>query len=104
MKTLLLSLTAMSISACTWVELHPQAQNIVIDTPSNVQHCTKIGSVTANTRHQIIPGSERAAKKVAQELSILARNEAAKMNANTIVAKYLPTDGRQSFNTYHCSR
>jgi hypothetical protein len=103
MKLIAISVLAITLSACTWVELTSQGRGVAIRQQTNsVDGCQRIGTVNARTRASIIAGTSRDHKTIAEELSRLARNEAAKMNANTIVAKNDVDNGQQSFITYNC--
>ncbi|MFT5116704.1 MAG: hypothetical protein ACI9NY_000226 [Kiritimatiellia bacterium] len=103
MKTMLISLLVITASsACTWVELNDLGRNVAIVTSNEVRHCKSIADVSAKTRNQLIGDSTRNTDKVATELSILARNAAAKINANTIVAVSPPRNGEQVFQVFNC--
>jgi hypothetical protein len=92
-----------SISACTWVTLSDEGQQVNIATANDIQYCSKIGQVTAKTRATLLLNSKRNADKIAAELSVLARNEATKIKANTLVPLQAPNDkGEQLFNAYRC--
>jgi hypothetical protein len=102
MKLFIISSILLITSACTWVELNDRGKNVVLATSGDVLSCKKIGNVTAKTRSNIISDAPRDVEKVALELSILARNEAAKIDANTIVPSQAPINGSQLFNAYYC--
>jgi hypothetical protein len=103
MKLIAISLLSITLSACTWVELNSKGRGVVIrQQTDSIDGCQRIGTVTAKTRASIVAGTSRGDKKIAEELSILARNEAATLNANTIVANNNISDGQQSFIAYSC--
>lgn len=102
MKILLPTIIILTASACTWVDLKKQGQNVVISTSEKIQSCSAVGNVTAKTRHTLFAGIKRSDTKIAMELATLARNEATKINANTIVANAQPVNGEQSFSAYRC--
>ena len=97
-----LTFLSFTISACTWVELNESGQRVRLATNNEVASCQKIGNVSAKTRNAIIKGSARGAERVAKELTTLARNEAATINANTIVAASPIEKGSQTFYAYQC--
>ena len=103
MKICLLASILLLTTACSWVTLNEQGKKVTIANKQDVQACQKVGRVFAKTRSNIVADAERNAKKVAMELSILARNEAAKIHADTIVAVTPPANGEQSFLAYHCA-
>jgi hypothetical protein len=88
------------LNACTWVELNSQGKGVVVRPQAD--GCQRIGSVTAKTRASILAGTRRNSEKIAKELTILARNEAAMLNANTIVVNSDIANGQQSFVAYNC--
>ena len=57
--------------------------------------------MTASPKSRV-GGFERKPGKVAAELETLARNEAATMGGNAVVAASTVKDGRQTFGVYHC--
>lgn len=103
MKTLLFSTLLLSLNACTWVELNEQGKAVRLTQYEHIQACQKIGNVTAKTRAEIL-GAQRSAEKIHIELTRLAKNEAAKLGANTIVAKHAELNGEQAFDAYQCSQ
>jgi hypothetical protein len=105
MKTLLISLLMLTASsACTWVELNNLGRDVSIVTSGEINSCERIGDVSAKTRYQLIGSSSRDTEKVATELSVLARNAAAKINANTLVPTSPPSNGEQVFQAFHCPK
>lgn len=103
MKPLIISFLALSISACTWVTLSEKGQHVRIASDEEIKNCLKVGQVTAKTRATLLLKAKRNAEKIALELSVLARNEASKLSADTIVAQHTPNDnGEQRFNAYRC--
>lgn len=100
---ILFSLILFSVTACTWVELNSAGRNVSLQDSDNLnQTCQRLGTVNAKTRASVVFGTGRDNKKIKHELAVLARNEAAKLNANTIVAKTQAENGEQSFIAYRC--
>lgn len=100
--TLIMSLTtSLAIAGCTWVNENTAGKAVVITVAEAVTHCTQIGNISANTRDKIgfIP---RSKSKVTDELKVLARNEAIKLGANTIVADGAPKEGKQLYRAFTC--
>jgi len=96
-----LSIVIILFSGCTWVELGQQGAQVMIAKKASVSHCRKVGDIRVKGKHQLI-GINRSNKKVILELETLARNEAAQIGANTIVAKATPTSGQQDYLAYQC--
>ena len=105
------SLILCSLAGCTWVPLTPTGESVqVMPTTSNVtshmasdiENCERVGAVTAQTRSRIGIFA-RSEKKILEELQTLARNDAAEMGADHVIAEGPPSvDGRQRFAAYRC--
>jgi|TARA_B100000315_G_scaffold230360_1_gene240697 hypothetical protein len=67
-----------------------------------VTACKRAGIVSATTRSSV--GLQRNPERVRAELEMLARNEAAQLGANTIVAMGPPAGDAQTFEAYDCQR
>lgn len=87
--------------SCTWIDVNQAGKQVVIATDKHVQTCIKTGVINVSSRDRLI-GIKRGNKKVTAELEALARNEAAQINADTIVAIDQPTNGMQSYSAYRC--
>jgi hypothetical protein len=94
---------AAAIAGCTWVKLTAPGEGVRVGTMAQVTACKRLGATHAKTSTKMAFFS-RSMKKVDEELETLARNEAADMGGNTIVAQG-PTssEGRRSFDVYRCS-
>ncbi|MGS2718566.1 DUF4156 domain-containing protein [Eionea flava] len=91
------------LGGCTWVELNTAGQLVKQLTNEQLTPtCERVGVVNASTKASIVAGTSRNEKKIQQELTILARNEAGTLNANAIVAKTPAIEGKQSFIAYRC--
>ena len=89
------------VSGCTWVKATPNAERVRIVPADRVADCNKIGDLSVYTKSRVA-GVDRKAAIVKQELETLARNEAAEMEADTIISDSAILDGRQSFIAYRC--
>lgn len=99
MIILLFSLTI--LSACTAIKLTPEGQNIRILGSHDVVACKVIGKTTATVTDTVI-GLKRKEHIIRKELETLARNAAADMGGDTIVAKGKLEGGKQLFKVYKC--
>lgn len=90
------------LSACTWVKPIDGAEQVSLVKPKIVQACKEIGTATAQVKDRIGFVNRRDAK-VTDELIMLAKNEAARMGGDAIVALKQPEDGRQKFTVYKCA-
>jgi hypothetical protein len=97
----LATLVVATASACTWVALTPEAQEVRLADVADVSACEKIGKVNTTTAQKagLFP---RSHAKVQQELATLARNEAAKMGGDTVAGVSDVRDGGRTFNVYRC--
>ena len=67
----------------------------------NVETCKKMGTTTASVKHKVGIFT-RSDEKVTEELTTLAKNRAAEMGGDSIVAQGEPVDGSMSFDIYKC--
>lgn len=91
-----------TLVGCTWVKPTPEASKVRLVPIDRVADCSKIGDVTTSTVDKVVVNRKSA--KVKTELETLAKIEAAKMDADTIVATSAVADGRQSFDAYRCMK
>lgn len=89
------------LSACTWVELSPQANAINVLPAGSASSCAKLGEVSVSVKDKVA-FYERNQVKVRDELETLARNEALNLQADTIQPITQPADGEQRFGAYRC--
>ncbi|MGP1667506.1 MAG: DUF4156 domain-containing protein, partial [Rhodanobacter sp.] len=83
-KTLSLLAPMLLLSACNWgITMDPAAKNVRTAWTGNVSACQELGKVTVSVMDRVGP-LDRNEIKVRDELEVLARNEAAKMSADTI--------------------
>ncbi len=87
--------------ACTWVKPTDAGDSVVLAKDFNVQACRKLGSTTSRVKHNIGP-IDRNQEKVNQELLTLAKNAAAEMGGDSIVAKEPAGKGFMVFDVYRC--
>ncbi|QQP94624.1 DUF4156 domain-containing protein [Lysobacter enzymogenes] len=92
---------ALSVSACTWVNMAPGAQAVRVLSPGAAPACEKRGEVQVAVKHNIA-FYERNELRVREELETLARNEAPALQADTIQALADPNQGAQRFGAYRC--
>jgi hypothetical protein len=89
------------LSACTWVPLSDEGARVQLRTLDQVRACEQKSRVTVSVKDKIA-GIARNEDKMRGELETLARNEAARVGGNAVVAESEPTDGRQVFLIYQC--
>lgn len=87
-------------TGCTWIQLTEGGADVMQATRSEAADCRLVGTVTSSTQDRVL--IQRGRGKVAEELIVLARNEAATLGGNTIVPVGPPVAGRQDFEVYTC--
>ena len=97
-----LSLVLLFLSACTWVELTPEAESVRIVDAVHVANCKMVGTTTVSVRADVA-SFKRDAEKIKTELETLARNEAIRLKGDTLVAATEIQDGEQTFKVYKCN-
>ena len=101
-KTLLLLAPVMLLAACTWgITLDDAARNVRTAWSGDVSGCRDLGKVTVSVMDHVGP-VDRNNITVRDELEVMARNEAAKMHADTIKPLAEPADGSQPWGAYQC--
>jgi len=101
-KTLLLFVPIVLLGACTWgITLDDAAKHVRTAWNGDVSTCHELGKVTVSVMDHVGPVN-RNDIKVRDELEIMARNEAAKMRADTIKPLGEPTEGSQPWGVYQC--
>jgi hypothetical protein len=101
-KTLLLLVPIALLGACTYgITLDDAGKNVRTAWSGDVSSCRDLGKVTVSVMDHVGP-IDRNDIKVRDELEVMARNEAAKMHADTIKPLGEPTDGSQPWGAYQC--
>ncbi|MEQ8858537.1 MAG: DUF4156 domain-containing protein [Pseudomonadales bacterium] len=95
-----LLLAVLGLNACTWIELTAAGAGVAQGTPGAVYGCELVGNVAASTQDRVL--LKRGRGKVAEELIVMARNEAATLGGDTVVPAGPMVDGRQDFKVYRC--
>ena len=99
----LLIVMALQISllgGCTWIKLTEGGTTVRQASEADIVNCQKVGIVSAHTRNRVVVN--RSDSKVREELLVLARNEAAGLGGDTIVAMGPHRQGEQDFTAYRC--
>lgn len=101
-RFLVIALATGLATACTWVKPDEAGSRVRVAYDGNVAGCTKVGEIGVGVRDRLMPGIERNPLKVRDELESLARNEAAGLGGDTIVAVDEPRGGEQRFTAWRC--
>lgn len=94
-------LGAVLAGSCTWVDTTPEGNRVRVVPGDRVTDCRHLGELSVYTKAEIA-GVERNAGKISEELETLARNEAATMDGDTIVAATKISNGRRTYQVYRC--
>jgi hypothetical protein len=101
-KTLMLLVPAVLLAGCTWgITLDDSAKQVRTAWNGDVSGCRELGKVTVSVMDRVGP-VDRNTIKVRDELEVMARNEAAKMHADTIKPLGEPSEGSQPWGAYSC--
>jgi hypothetical protein len=100
MRVFLLTGTIL-LAGCTFVQLSDAGAGVAQLGSGDVANCESKGVVSTQTRAKVV--ISRSEEAVREELTVMARNEAAKLGANAIVPIAQPEDGAQSFRAFLCN-
>ncbi len=89
------------LAGCTFVQLSDAGAGVAQLGSGDVANCESKGVVSTQTRAKVVVS--RSEEAVREELTVMARNEAAKLGANAIVPIAQPEDGAQSFRAFLCN-
>lgn len=101
-KTLLLLIPTLLLAGCNWgITMDAAAKSVRTAWTGDVSACRELGKVTVSVMDHVGP-VDRNNITVRDELEVLARNEGAKMHADTIKPLSEPVDGSQAWGAYQC--
>ncbi len=89
------------VSGCQWVKATSGADQVALVKPVHVDRCRKLGTTTSSVKDRV-GFVARKESTVTAELITLAKNEAAKLGGDSIVAVGESVDGAQAFDIYSC--
>lgn len=98
----LIILAGAFLTGCTWVQLEPSAQEVMVLPQERTEHCRQIGTVKTQTttRYWLIARQESS---IAEELDRLARNEATDLPGGDTVSPISSiVDGSRKYAVYDC--
>ncbi len=102
MKHLIPILLILPLAACSWgIKLDSGGKNIRVAWNDDVSACRDMGKITVSVLNKVGPVN-RSQIKINDELEVMARNEAAGMQADTIRPLGEARDGEQSWQAYAC--
>jgi hypothetical protein len=89
------------LSSCAWVKLTSEGEKTRVLSASEVGSCKRLGITTVSITDKV-GLLEVQPEKIKSELEILARNAAADLKGDTVVAQGGPVEGKQDFTVYRC--
>jgi len=101
LKKYVLSIAILLLPACTWVEPTKEGSEVLLVKAFNVEACEKLGATKTSVKHKV-GFFTRSEEKVTEELTTLAKNRAAEVGGNAIVAKEAVSEGTMEFDIYRC--
>ncbi|MGD8407383.1 MAG: DUF4156 domain-containing protein [Thiohalophilus sp.] len=103
MKKLLIIVMLAALQGCSWVKLDPAGEQVNVVEPQHVKSCKLLGKTTVSVK-STVAGIGRDEDDMQKELEILARNNAADIKGDTIVAASEIKDGKRVYNVYRCKQ
>lgn len=102
LQNYIITLCIILLPACSGVKPTIESNEVTLVKPFNVKTCKKLGSTVATVTHKvgIITLNDDV---VTEKLVVLAKNRAAKMGGDSVVAQPPVIDGSMSFDIYKCS-
>jgi hypothetical protein len=103
-RCLAIALGVSLLGACTWVKMEPEGQAIrVAGQGEDLSGCRRLGEIAVAVK-DAVGLYRRDPLKVRDELEVMARNEAPRMQADTIQAVDEPINGEQRFLAFRCGQ
>ncbi|OPX54424.1 protein of unknown function [Oceanospirillum multiglobuliferum] len=103
LKTAVISLSLVLISACNWVKPVEGSDQVNLVQASNLTGCQKLGHTTSFVKDQVA-GLARNQKTVTEELVTLGKNQAVEMGGDSIVQTSELKEGKMEFEIFRCKR
>ncbi|MFL0799939.1 MAG: DUF4156 domain-containing protein [Agarilytica sp.] len=101
MRILSVIILVTGLAACQWVKPTEGADQVSLVKRAHILNCEKLGSTTSTVKEKV-GIVKRKERKVVDELVTLAKNEAAGIGGDTIVANGTLQEGKQAFDIYRC--
>lgn len=103
MKKLIMLVVLVALQGCALVELEEDGKQVRVVDKQHVEHCKRVGKTTVSVK-STVAGIDRKHELMQQELEILARNNAADLKGDTIVAITEIKDGKRAYDIYQCKQ
>jgi hypothetical protein len=90
------------LSSCAWVEPTKESEAVAVVTDAvKLEGCKKLLSTTSSVLDKV-GFMDRTERAMVDELTILAKNKAAAIGGDTIIAKGPVKEGAMSFDIFKC--
>ena len=93
----------LTLAGCAWVEPTPAGEQVRVVDAAAVADCHRLGSTRVSVLGRVL-GMPRSYTRLTQELDTLARNSAARMGGDHVVAETDIVEGERSYAVYDCTR
>lgn len=100
---LVLMLGGFLLAGCSFNEPTEASKQVMLVKAYNVTGCQKLGDTVARVKDSL-GGVKFSEKEVQEELIVIAKNDAAKMGGDSIVAVSDVKGGVQKFAIYRCQK
>lgn len=100
-RTLAVGACAAILGGCSFVNVEPNARDVLVLANERVQDCKRLGQTRVSVAAQI-GFIKRREKDVRQDLESLARNSAADMGGDTVTSESGIKEGKQTYGIYDC--
>ncbi len=101
MRYFIVSFLVASITACQWVKPTDAGHQVSLVKLAHIMNCEKLGATTSKVKARV-GLVRRKEREVVDDLVILAKNEAAQIGGDTIIAEGKLNEGQQTFDIYRC--
>lgn len=100
-KTLVAAACAAMLGGCSFVEVQPGAEEVLLLEAERTEDCKRLGETRVSVAAKI-GFIKRAEKAIRSDLEKLARNSAADMGGDTITPESDITEGKQTYGVFDC--
>lgn len=103
LRSLLLALFLLPVTACSWVALDKSAEDVLVLPAARLTAaCESKGRVKVSVASKV-GVLERHDEEVVEDLHVLARNHAAKQGADTVVTRGPVVEGVREYEIFRCT-
>lgn len=88
-------------AGCTWVEVAPEARDVIVLDQARAAKCRNLGKVEVSVLNKV-GMFDRLEEDIAKDLAVLARNQGAQMGGDTVSPLTGIKDGKRTFGVYQC--